>query len=72
MLAMPTRNRIKELLAIRGWSIYELADRTKMSYPQLYRLVRAEQIPKGTNYGTLQKVSKALEVPIDDLETKEE
>jgi len=73
MLAMPTpRNRIKEHLAIKGWSIYELADRAKISYPQLYRLVKAEQIPMGTNYGTLKKVSKALEIAIDDLETKEE
>lgn len=72
MLAMPPRNRIKEHLATKGWSIYELADRAKISYPQLYRLVRADWIPKGTNYGTLQKVSRALEVLIDDLETEEE
>lgn len=72
MLAMPIRNRIKEFLAMKDWSIYELADRTKMSYPQLYRLVKAERIPKGTNYGTLQKVAGALGVSIDDLETKEE
>lgn len=72
MLAMPIRNRIKELLDSKEWSIYQLADRTKMSYPQLYRLVKAEQIPKGTNYGTLQKVAGALGVSIDELETKEE
>jgi len=61
MLAMPTRNRIKELLAIRGWSIYELADRTKMSYPQLYRLVKATEIPKGT---IPQRIKWSIFVPI--------
>ena len=72
LVTMLPRNRIQEILAAKGWSIYQLAGRAEISYPQLYRLVRAEQIPAGTNYSTLKKVANALGVSIDDLETKEE
>lgn len=72
LVTLGARNRIREILATKGWSIYQLADQAKISYPQLYRLVKAERIPAGTNYSTLKKVANALEVSIDELETKEE
>ena len=71
LMAAQPRNRIKELLTIKGWSIYEFAERAKIAYPQLYRLVKAEQIPPGTNLSTVKKIARALEVSIEDLETKE-
>ena len=72
LVAVQPRNRIKDILDAKGWSIYQLADQAGISYPQLFRLVKAEQIPSGTNFGTLKKVARALDVSIEDLETKEE
>lgn len=73
MLAMAIKhNKIGELLEIKGWSIYKLAKEVGMSYQALHALVNSTQIPDGTAYGTLKKISEALGVGIDDLEKTEE
>jgi DNA-binding Xre family transcriptional regulator len=68
LVATQSRNKIQDLLASKNWSIYELSSRTGISYPQLYRLVKAESIPAGTTLATLKKLAQAFGVRIEDLE----
>lgn len=67
MLAM-RQNRILDILDAQGRSIYWLAKQVKMSYQAIHRLVKSPTIPEGTAYGTLRRVSQALDVGVDDLE----
>lgn len=66
------RNRIADLLEEKGITPYRLADLVGMSRTAIYGLVNAEQIPDGTSYVTLRRVSRALGVGIDDLEEEPE
>lgn len=67
MLAI-RENRILDILNTQGRSIYWLAQQVEMSYNAVHRLVKSTSIPEGTSYGTLKRVSRALDVSVDDLE----
>jgi len=64
------RSRLMALLNERGWSIYRLAQEIEMSYQAVYTLVTSPNIPEGTNWGTLTKVSSVLGVSIGDLDNR--
>lgn len=68
LVATLPRNRIEEVLEARGKSIYWLAKAIGMSYNAVYSLVKSPEIPRGTSYGTLMKISDALGVGIEELE----
>lgn len=71
LVATMPRNRIKELLDERGKSIYWLTNQVDMSYQAIHKLVSSDTIPDGTSYGTLKRISEALQVGIEDLEEEE-
>jgi DNA-binding Xre family transcriptional regulator len=68
MLTMTKTNRIAEILEQKDMSIYRLAKDTGLSYQAVHALVNADEIPDGTSYGTLRKISEVLGVQISDLE----
>ena len=61
-------NRILSILQAQGRSIYWLAKQVEMSYQSIHRLAKSPSIPEGTSYGTLRRVSRVLDVSVDDLE----
>ena len=61
-------NKIEDILAKKGWSIYELHKQSGLTYNTTHAITKAEKIPDGTAYGTLKKIAHALGVRIDDLE----
>jgi transcriptional regulator with XRE-family HTH domain len=63
-------NQIDNLRKDRGWSIYELTRRTGLQYNTVYPLVKADTIPGGTRYSTLQQIAAVFGVLIDDLEKR--
>lgn len=72
MLAVAERtNKIRDLLAAKGMSIYALAQEMRMPHHNVKRIADAPTIPEGTNYKTLLKIAEALGVTIDELEAKE-
>lgn len=66
------KNKIADVLAEQGRTIYWLSYETRMSYQALHKLIRSERIPAGTNYGTLAKIATALDVPISALSEPEQ
>lgn len=60
------RNRIKIILEAQGLSISELQRRIGKSYPYTHELVNRQDLGY-TQLDTLVRVSKALEVDIQDL-----
>ena len=68
IVALGAKNRIQDILVQQGKSIYWLAKTAGMSYQAIHSLVTSSEIPSGTSYGTLKRVSDALGVGIDDLE----
>lgn len=69
LVATMPRNRIKSLLDAQEKSIYWLAKTVDMSYQAIHGLVSSPSIPEGTSYGTLKRISDALGVGIDELES---
>ena len=67
LVAMKNRNRIKDILETQGRSIYWLAKQVEMSYQAIHALVNSPEIPTGTAYGTVTRISEALGVSIDEL-----
>ncbi len=65
-------NQLQTILKARGRSMYWLANKTKISYNAIHRLVKSASLSDNTRYGTLKKLSNALDVGIDDLEAKTE
>lgn len=68
MLAMARKNLLRDILVSRGMNIYRLAKATQMPYHNVQNIVQSPSIPDGTNYKTLRKIARALDVGIDDLE----
>jgi DNA-binding Xre family transcriptional regulator len=68
LVATTKRNKIPEILDDLGWTIQDLSRKVVMTYHHVHKIVRAEQIPPGTTYETLTRISTALGVSIDDLE----
>lgn len=62
-------NQIKNILERKGWTIYKLHKQTGITYNTAHALATADKIPARTDYETLKKIARALEVRIDDLET---
>jgi len=72
MLAVAERkNRIPDLLKLRGLTVYALSKKTQMPYHQVNRIVTSPAIPDGIEYKTLRRLAEALEVKLDQLETEE-
>lgn len=72
LVAVKAKNRIPDILTKQKRSIYWLAKQVEMSYQAIYALVNAAEIPDGTSYGTLAKISDALGVSIDELADRDE
>lgn len=70
------KNRIKELIDERGWTIWKLKNAVRdvlpegqeIPYATIYKLTKAEHIPARTYHSTLVVIARALGVTIDDLE----
>ena len=60
------RNKIKELLTDRGWSLYKLSKESKVSASTLHDFLVTEKI-KSLGIDKLERIAKALGVPFDFL-----
>jgi hypothetical protein len=61
------RNKIKNVLETKGWTISDLQKATRMSYPATHRVVTAEVITDDTKVITLRRIAAALDVNVVDL-----
>lgn len=64
-------NRIPDILKDKGWTKYRLAIVAGISHPTVLKIVNSrEGIPPRTDWETVKKIARALEVKIDELETQ--
>lgn len=68
LVATLPRNRIKDILTLRGLTIQEMARSADMSYTTAHNIATSTQIPDNVRYGTIKKIAKVLGVEINELE----
>lgn len=62
-------NQIPDILKKKGWTKYRLAMVTGISHPTILKIVNSKEgIPPRTDWETVKRIAKALEVKIDELE----
>ncbi len=61
---------LKNLLKINKITLYQLSEKSEVSLKSIYRLVNNEV--KGCKFTTLDKIARALDVPIDELFDRED
>jgi hypothetical protein len=68
LVATITKNKIRDLLKIKGMNIQDMARSANMSYATAWNIVNSPVIPDGVRWGTLKKIADTLNVSVDDLE----
>ena len=70
-----TKNNIPSILKDKKWTRYKLWQELGGSHSDrnlVYNILMKDLIPDGVQWGTMKRVAKALNVPLDVLEIDEE
>lgn len=68
-MQVPIKNNLKTVLDSKGMTPYRLAQMLGKHVNHVYTFANNDVIPDGTNLRTMVDISRALQVPVDQLFT---